>query len=189
MNIEKRAIRQRLRAYRRALPPEIVEAAGRSACTQLLSLEVYRRAASVLAYIDSENEVPTGPLLAAADAAGKQLYLPTDGTMPRIVRWRLTDALRRSRNGVLEPVAAHAAVPVPPVLAVLPVVGWDIHGGRLGRGGGFYDRLLADLDGSIVTVGLAYEFQQCDEIRASRGMSRWSVSSRSAALCGLSRRQ
>ena len=48
-------------------------------------------------------------------------------------------------------------------IVFLPVVGWDRRGGRLGMGGGYYDRTLANISGPLL-VGLAHDGQQVDDI-------------------------
>jgi len=62
---------------------------------------------------------------------------------------------------VLEPVNQIAAEPAGVTVAFVPIVGWDARGVRLGRGGGYYDRLFSRLAHGILRVGLAYDFQEC----------------------------
>jgi len=157
MSFDKRAIRQVLRARRKSLSPAFVTAAGDAVCARLSAFPPYNAAASVLAYLACENEVPTTDLIERAVRSSKTVYLPhtASGAM---ARWTPGEPLVIARGGVAEPVGA-PLYRTCPALALIPVVGWDRQGTRLGRGGGFYDRLLADLPPTI-RVGLAYDFQQ-----------------------------
>ena len=95
-------------------------------------------------------------------AAAAQLYLPHSAG--GVVRWRLGDSLAVGRGGVREPLRGAPEHPETPAVALVPLVAWDRYGGRLGRGGGFYDRLFAELTSGITRVGLAYEFQEYAEL-------------------------
>ena len=53
------------------------------------------------------------------------------------------------------------------ILFFSPLVGWDRHGGRLGMGGGFYDRALSNISDPVL-VGLAHENQRVDEVPSER---------------------
>jgi len=163
MNVEKRAIRQRLREQRRALSAQTVEVVGRAVHEQLLRFPPYTTAVSVIAYIAHENEVPTAGLLDEAACSGRSLFLPRSIPIG-LVRWRPGEPLTVGCGGVCEPAQGVATRPELPAVALLPVVGWEMRGGRLGRGGGFYDRLFAELTAEITRVGLAYEFQECPEL-------------------------
>lgn len=162
MTVEKRAIRQRLREQRRGLLPAVVEAAGRAVRARLCGFEPYKAARSVIAYLPDENEVPTAALLADAVRDGRTVYLPR--MAGGLVRWRPGDSLRVGQGGVPEPARGIPEDPETPAVALVPVVAWDRYGVRLGRGGGYYDRLFATLTSGITRVGLAYEFQECAEL-------------------------
>ncbi|HVO26447.1 MAG TPA: 5-formyltetrahydrofolate cyclo-ligase [Candidatus Margulisiibacteriota bacterium] len=164
MNVEKRAIRQRLREQRRALTAEAVEAAGWAVQEQVLRFAPYTAAVSLIAYITHENELPTAGLLRAAERSGRGLFLPRSTPPIGVVRWQTGEPLVAGCGGVYQPADGRDTLPEVPGVALVPVVGWDATGQRLGRGGGFYDRLFAALTTGITRVGLAYEFQLCPEL-------------------------
>jgi 5-formyltetrahydrofolate cyclo-ligase len=164
MNVEKRAIRQRLREQRRALPARAVEAAGRAVQGQVLRFPPYTAAVSLIVYIAHENEVPTAGLLDEAARSGRSLFLPRTTPPIGVVRWRAGEPVGAGRGGVYEPADTMVTLPELPAVALVPVVGWNATGQRLGRGGGFYDRLFAQLPTGITRVGLAYEFQEYPEL-------------------------
>ena len=115
----------------------------------------------MLVYLACENEVPTKELIELAAGSNKTVYLPHTAS-GAVARWRAGDALAIGPGGVPEP----TGVPVHgmcPEIAFVPVVAWDRQGTRLGRGGGFYDRLLAKFPRAL-RIGLAYEFQEFADI-------------------------
>jgi len=159
MKDAKQTIRQLLRARRQDLSAAVVENAGRAVAARVRELPCYAHAGSIVAYIANENEIPTAPLLEHATGARWSLYLPRSGNGGQLVGWQPGEPLEPGRGGVLEPLGVPAD-PASPIVVLVPVVAWDQTGTRLGRGGGFYDRLFARLSPEITRVGLAYEFQE-----------------------------
>lgn len=164
MDSDKHKLRQELRAKRRALAAATVGAASDSVCRQAAAFPPFREAASVTGYIASENEIDPLGILEAAAAAQCPVYLPRMLTQPSLTRWFPGEALTTSRYGVSEPASGEDEVPENPAIAFVPVVAWDRTGTRLGRGAGFYDRLLRRLEPPPLCVGLAYEFQEVTEL-------------------------
>ena len=116
MNVEKLAIRQRLREQRRALSPRIVEAAGRAVEAQLREFPPYEVAVSLIAYIAHENEVPTDEVLEDAVRTGRSIYVPQTGG--GVVRWHVGAPLTVGRTGVCEPLHGIPEHPTTPAVAL-----------------------------------------------------------------------
>lgn len=164
MGVDKHTIRHQVRAKRKVLPEDVVRAASAAVCRHAAALPAYRVAASVTAYVASENEIAAASLVEDAAASGRPLFLPRMFDQPAFVRWLPGQPLACGRFGVLEPAQGEPELPETPAIAFLPVVAWDRSGTRLGRGGGFFDRLLARLQPIPLCVGLAYEFQEVAEL-------------------------
>lgn len=159
---EKVALRRRLRADRRALPPEVAAQASAAVAARLTRLPELAAAGRVLAYAPVPGEVDVIPWVAARLAAGGEVYLPwVDGDDLRLARVGDLDRdLAAGWRGLREP--RHAAGDPgedPAVLdaALVPGVAFDPGGGRLGQGGGHLDRLLARLRAGAVVVGVAFD--------------------------------
>jgi len=150
---------------RGALSP--AEAAEKSAriIERLLGMDEYRRASTIMVYIDFRNEAQTGELVQRAMAAGKRVAVPVTDIANR----RLTPSLLADFPGDLQPGAWGILEPKPeclrPIapeeldLVVVPGVAFDEKGNRLGYGGGFYDRFLPRARYDTVYVALAFELQ------------------------------
>lgn len=118
------------------------------------------------AYLPIGSELDTVPLMAALAAAGHDLCLPVCLEKDAAVifrRYQIGDALAADSMGIEAPLAD--AVSVRPTLVLLPLLGFDCAGMRLGRGGGYYDRTLAGLraDGPVTACGMAYAMQMVDK--------------------------
>ncbi len=163
MSADKRAIREALRERRKQLKPATVDSAGRAVWEGLRDFAPYQAVPALIAYIPSENEIPTAWAVSDSARAHRAVYLPKDGAA-RFVRWDAGEPLIPGRGGVWEPLSDMPLAPGTAAVALVPVVAWDEHGTRLGRGGGFYDRIFADPTPAIVRVGLAYEFQRWPDL-------------------------
>lgn len=123
-------------------------------------------------YVHFRSEVETLTLLTKLLAAGKTVSVPLtlrrDG---RLLAVRITDPasqLRPGCFGILEPNAKQAAQePVRPTdidIALVPGSVFDRRGGRLGYGGGFYDRFLSQDAPQTLRIGLAFAMQLADRV-------------------------
>ena len=124
-----------------------------------------RQSASPCTWLPTEKS-DTGPLQQLATRQGKQLFLPViaDDNSLSFHAWQADEPLRDNRYNIPEPPAQALRCPTNDLdIIFMPLVAWDQCGGRLGMGGGFYDRTLAGADGPVL-VGLAHECQQVGQV-------------------------
>ncbi|MFC5694327.1 5-formyltetrahydrofolate cyclo-ligase [Pseudomonas sp. GCM10022186] len=179
----RQSLRRLLRQARRALTPLQQKHAAKALYRQLAQDPMFRRARHVALYLPTNGEIDPRPLLREAQRRGKQAYLPVLNAWPRekMVFQRLLpgERLRKNRFRILEPRAnpAQQRKVWALDLVMLPLVGFDEYGGRLGMGAGFYDRSLAYLSRrrqwrKPTLLGLAHECQKVDRLE----LASWDVS-------------
>lgn len=137
------------------------EAAARAVAGHVLALPEYASARAVGLHAALADEVPLDAVAEAVLAAGRVLALPRmDGERLHFARVERWGTLVRGRFGIQEPPAtAPEVLFTRGDLLLLPGVAFDAGGGRLGRGGGHYDRALAALRETPYLVGVGFAFQ------------------------------
>jgi 5-formyltetrahydrofolate cyclo-ligase len=161
----KRHIRRSILAMRRGLSEAERLARSRRVWERVAALSCYQHARVVLGYMAFDHEVLTDGLIRQAIASGKQMVLPMVQTDRQGMVLYVIEDLERDvapgYRGILEPQPQRIRAVAPETLdlALVPGVAFDLRGGRLGFGAGFYDRLLSRLPWDIPTVGLAFDFQ------------------------------
>ncbi|NWD22054.1 5-formyltetrahydrofolate cyclo-ligase [Pseudomonas yamanorum] len=168
-------LRRMLRKARRALTPSEQRQAAHGLYRQLAQHPLFRRAKHISLYLPTDGEIDPRLLLRAAQRRGKATYLPVLSAWPRtkmvFQRVRPGEKLRLNRFRILEPqvnVSRQRKVWALD-LVLLPLVGFDDVGGRLGMGGGFYDRSLAYMARrkswrKPTLLGLAHECQKVERL-------------------------
>ena len=150
---EKAALRAQLRARLSQSDPAENAACDVRITQQVLSLPAFQAAERVFAYCSVVPEVDTHALLAQARRRGKTAALPVTQPDGQMQFARYDGALVPGRFGIPEPPrSAQILLPQPGDLMLVPALAYDRAGRRLGRGGGYYDRLLPQLHCPTVLI-------------------------------------
>ncbi|TAN59212.1 MAG: 5-formyltetrahydrofolate cyclo-ligase [Rhodospirillales bacterium] len=121
----------------------------------------------VAGYWPIGSEMDPRPLMMTLQDRGEHLALPVVTAIEAPLAFRsftFADDLQPGLCSTQEPLPGQPFVR--PTLLLVPLLGFDKRGFRLGQGGGYYDRTLADLraNGAIQAIGLAYAVQQIDKL-------------------------
>ena len=165
----KAALRQRLRDRLTAMTSEEAMAGSTAVCEHLAALPELSRVGRLLSYWPIAGEVDVRAFHNAWSQRGGTLALPR-------VNWRTKEIeaaeavadgsdLVPDLHGLRQPGVEARVVPRGEIMAVIvPGLGFDRCGWRLGRGGGFYDRLLAGHVAGVPRIGVAFDGQVVDEL-------------------------
>lgn len=151
LNAQKQAARRAARQQLAQISPQEFSAIGAAMWQTLQAQPAWQSAESVFCFVGALHEPDTMPILQGALSAGKKLLVPRiagPGQM-QLVPLQSLEQLQPGAFGILEPGQALPAVPAGSgvQLAVLPCLAATRSGARLGHGGGYYDRFLANYSG------------------------------------------
>ncbi len=168
---ERTILRSELRERRRRLGAGERMAAAEGLVRTLENLPEFLTDPRIAGYWAIDGELPLHHVVNALRARGQQFFLPCISA-PRQLRfaaWRPGIALEPNRYGIPEPSGADVEIVDGGTLDVVlvPLLGFDRHGGRLGYGGGYYDATFAALRErsevtSPVLVGIGYAAQELE---------------------------
>jgi 5-formyltetrahydrofolate cyclo-ligase len=145
------------------------ESSSLAACARLKKQDLWHNAQSILFYAPLAKELDLWPLLLEALAAGRTVALPRfSPESGRYIACSIKDTakdLKPGKFGIREPTDACPEINLKRLdLALVPGVAFDMGGHRLGRGGGYYDRLLAMFGGPA--CGVAFDRQIVERVPA-----------------------
>ena len=168
--LDKKALRRTLRTRRRTLSRTQQYRAEQRLASLLTGHSEFVSANTLAVYLAADGEIGTQALIERAWQLGKRIYLPIlrAGNRLQFSEYRRGARLRRNRLGIPEPVIKRFREAQRLDLVLMPLVGFDTCGGRLGMGGGFYDRSFAFLRDTgkrrPTLIGLAHHFQQVEAL-------------------------
>jgi 5-formyltetrahydrofolate cyclo-ligase len=163
------ALRKQIRSVLQNVSPAARNAMSAQIRDRLKEQAIWKNAGSVLFFAPLTEEPDVWPLLEDA-LAGKKIaaLLCFDSKSAGYVACQvknLRSDIVTGQFGIREPGAGCIEIPLNRLdLVLVPGMGFDLRGWRLGRGRGFYDRLLADVDG--IKCGIAFDEQVAGEIPA-----------------------
>ncbi len=166
-------LRQLVRQRRQALSPEQQQLAAEALVLQFITQPQLANLQHIALYLSNDGELDTAPLIQALWQQGKSVYLPIlhpykTGFLV-FQQYSPDTPMTQNKFGIAEPELDATKVKALPELELigLPLVAFDQQGNRMGMGGGFYDRTLANAvfcQPAPLLAGLAHQCQQVDQV-------------------------
>jgi 5-formyltetrahydrofolate cyclo-ligase len=158
----KSELRRILRKQRQGLSADLRQQASHDIVQSILNLSIFQQSTQIALYFPFDNEVDITGLLAVPE---KQFYLPviTESLQLLFAHYAPGEMLKPNCFGINEPISKDYCPATALDLVCLPLVGFDVHGDRLGTGAGYYDRTFAfkqNLALKPYLLGIAYECQK-----------------------------
>ncbi|MBR5559232.1 MAG: 5-formyltetrahydrofolate cyclo-ligase [Oscillospiraceae bacterium] len=166
---EKQALRRLLKEQRAALSAEHTCQWDNAIAQNVINSQWFAKADTLFAYISVGREVDTASIIAAAHQLNKQVAVPRCGEKGSMSFYIIDglDDLTDGKYGIPEP-ADHClpAAATSHSLCLVPALAFDQNGFRIGYGGGYYDRFLAEFPGK--SLGLVRSAFLLERIPAER---------------------
>ena len=163
--MNKKEMRAYIRARKRAMTESQIVSASARLGEQFRSCELYQKAQTIYGYLPYNQEVRTVPMLEQAIRDGKRVAVPKCyGEEMRFIY--INDFVTEVAPGyanIPEPVADGPVADDTTALVLMPGLAFDPQGHRIGYGGGFYDRFLAN-EPDHPTLALCYGFQMVEHL-------------------------
>lgn len=162
--MDKTELRQKIRARKRAMTEEEIEARSAKLAQLFFASDAYKNAKTIYGYLSYNQEVRTVPMLAQALKDGKKVAVPkVYGDEMKFLYLDDLSAVAKGYAGIPEPIADGPVAQDETALVLMPGLAFDPQGHRIGYGGGFYDKFLA-AEPNHPTLALCYEFQMLPKL-------------------------
>lgn len=171
LSTQRQQVRQTIRQARRQLSAQQQYDAAEQLMHNALNHPKIAQVNTIALFLSFDGEIDTKPLIQALWAEGKQVYLPVLHPFSRhhllFLHYRPDSQLVKNRFNIDEPpLDVRDVLPLEKLdIMLIPLVAFDIQGQRLGMGGGFYDRTLANWQKTgFYPIGLAHNCQQVEKL-------------------------
>ena len=163
--MNKKEMRAAIRAKKRAMTEGQIVSASARLGEQFRQSGLYKNAKTIYGYLPYNQEVRTVPMLEQAIRDGKAVAVPKcyDRDMRFIYISDFDKEVAPGYAGIPEPIADGPVADDKTALVLMPGMAFDPKGHRIGYGGGFYDRFLAE-EPDHPTLALCYGFQMVDHL-------------------------
>ncbi|OTA21779.1 5-formyltetrahydrofolate cyclo-ligase [Xenorhabdus beddingii] len=167
----RKSIRKKIRKLRQSLSPEQQAQFALQAAKQVMAHPKILSAQKIALYLSFDGELDTRPLIQQLWQQNKHVYLPVLHPFSRhhllFLRHSADTPLIRNQFNIEEPpLDVRQVLPVSELdIMFIPLVAFDCAGQRLGMGGGFYDRTLANWQQqNFYPIGLAHDLQHVETL-------------------------
>lgn len=157
--MNKQELRRAIRERKRAMTEEEIVERSNALAEKFYNSPAYQAASTIYGYLPYNQEVRTIPMLQRALDEGKRVAVPkVYGEEMRFIYLEDLTQVSKGYAGIPEPIADAPVAEDQRALVLMPGLAFDPRGHRIGYGGGFYDRFLAQ-EPHHPTLALCYEFQ------------------------------
>ena len=162
--MDKAALRRMIREQKRAMTEAEIESRSAQLGELFAQSKLYLEAETIYGYLPYNQEVRTVPMLERALKDGKKVAVPkVYGDTMKFIYLEDLSQVEKGYAGIPEPMADAPVAEDPTALVLMPGLAFTKGGDRMGYGGGFYDRFLAE-EPSHPTLALCYAFQMVEQL-------------------------
>ncbi len=162
--MDKNILRKQIKEQKRAMTEQQILAASQKLGQLFADSEAYKAAKTIYGYLPYNQEVRTVPMLQRALEDGKKVAVPKCyGDEMRFIYIEDLSQVEKGYCGIPEPIADEPIAHDKRALVLMPGLAFDREGHRIGYGGGFYDKFLAQ-EPEHPTLALCYEFQMVEHL-------------------------
>ncbi len=146
---------------------------SRKIAEKLIELEEFAGSRNILFFMSLPREVQTGEMIRKSFELGKKVYVPVMDVARKALKISEIPSLdiefEKKQFGILEPGSSHLRIASPSVIdfVLVPGLAFDVRGGRIGYGAGYYDTFLKEVEPHAARVGVAFDFQVLESVPQS----------------------
>jgi 5-formyltetrahydrofolate cyclo-ligase len=166
----KTSIRKEMTLLREGLGADLIRVKSREITRKLVDLAEFQACRNILFFLSLPSEVQTDEMIQTALDLGKKVHVPiVDAKRRRLGVSEISGLdieFAEKQFGIREPDSAYLKIVSPEILdfVLVPGLAFGQNGGRIGYGGGYYDKFLKEVPGHVVPIGVAFDFQVLDLI-------------------------
>ncbi|MBQ5607457.1 MAG: 5-formyltetrahydrofolate cyclo-ligase [Oscillospiraceae bacterium] len=162
--MDKTVLRREIREKKRAMTEQEIVLRSEKLGALFVASKAYQSAKTIYGYLPYNQEVRTVPMLEQALKDGKRVAVPkVYGDTMRFIYIEDMSAVAKGYAGIPEPIADGPVAEDETALVLMPGLAFTKKGDRMGYGGGFYDRFLAQ-EPNHPTLALCYAFQMVENL-------------------------